>query len=142
VFARIYAYILKLLSPICGAREHDSISLYIGKSDDVDELPHPPATEVVNSSLQLFAICLPLQTPKIQESIIEQMTSFLSANSLQRDTNRKAAMMVNIAYGLLSALKVTVKETRCVPGDLRASPVEKVIQELLHVGVPLKALLF
>jgi hypothetical protein len=100
-------------------------------------LPQPPATEVVNSALQLFAICLPLQTPKIQESILEQITSFLSANSLQRDTNRKAAMMVNIAYGLLSALKVTVKETRCTPGDLRASPVEKVIQELLHVCVSL-----
>jgi hypothetical protein len=124
------------LSPICGAREHDSISLYIGKSDDATDHPHPPATEVVNSALQLFAICLPLQTPKIQESILEQITSFLSANSLQRDTNRKAAMMVNIAYGLLSALKVTVKETSCVPGDLKAAAVEKAIQGLLHVSTP------
>ncbi|KAF2878530.1 armadillo-type protein [Massariosphaeria phaeospora] len=122
-----------LLSPICGAREHDSISLYIGKSSD--ELPDPPATEVVNSALQLFAICLPLQTPKIQESILEQMTSFLSANSLQRDTNRKAAMMVNIAVALLSALKVAVKETKSAPGDLKSSAVEKVMQEFLHVFV-------
>jgi hypothetical protein len=84
--------------------------------------------------LQLFAICLPLQTPKIQESILEQMTSFLSANNLQRDTNRKMAMMVNIAYALLSALKVAVKETRSPSGDLKGSAVEKVIQELLHVS--------
>ncbi|KAF2647448.1 HEAT repeat protein-like protein [Lophiostoma macrostomum CBS 122681] len=126
-----------LLSPICGAREHDSISLYLGKSLDIQDLPDPPATEVVNSALQLFAICLPLQTPKIQESILEQMTSFLSANSLQRDINRKSAMMVNIAYGLLSALKVAVKETKSVPGDLKGPAVEKVIQSFLHVFVTL-----
>jgi hypothetical protein len=122
------------LSPVCGAQEHDSIFLYVRKHDDINELPDPPATQVVNSALQLFAICLPLQTPKIQESILEQMTSFLSANSLQRDTHRKTAMMVNIAYALLSALKVAVRETRCTPGDLRGPAAEKVIQELLHVS--------
>ncbi|KAF1926809.1 ARM repeat-containing protein [Didymella exigua CBS 183.55] len=123
-----------LLSPICGAREHDSISLY-NPSRDPTELPDPPATEVVNSALQLFAICLPLQTPKIQESILEQITSFLSAGSLQRDINRKTAMMVNIAYGLLSALKVAVKETRSASGSLKGVAVEKVMQELLHVFI-------
>lgn len=43
-------------------------------------------------------------------------------------------MMVNIAYGLLSALKVAIKETRCAPGDLKGPAVEKAIQELLHVS--------
>lgn len=123
-----------LLSPICGAREHDSISLYIRASDENHELPDPPATEVVNAALQLFAICLPLQTARIQESILEQMTSFLSAGSLQRDINRKTAMMVNIAYAVLSALKVAVKETRSAPGSLKGPAVEKVMQDLLHVS--------
>jgi hypothetical protein len=53
-------------------------------------------------------------------------------------------MMVNIAYALLGALKVAVKETRSAPGNLRADAVEKVMQELLHVSLPLhyyKALL-
>ncbi|KAJ4369614.1 hypothetical protein N0V83_005376 [Neocucurbitaria cava] len=124
-----------LLSPICGAREHDSISLYIRSSNDTTELPDPPATEVVNAALQLFAICLPLQTARIQESILEQMTSFLSANSLQRDINRKTAMMVNIAYAILSALKVAVKETRSASGSLKGPAVEKVMQDLLHLFV-------
>ncbi|RYN32302.1 Pof6 interactor protein 1 [Alternaria tenuissima] len=124
-----------LLSPICGAREHDSISLYIRASDENHELPDPPATEVVNAALQLFAICLPLQTARIQESILEQMTSFLSASSLQRDINRKTAMMVNIAYAVLSALKVAVKETRSAPGSLKGPAVEKVMQDLLHLFV-------
>jgi len=126
-----------LLSPICGAREHDSISLYIGSSNESVDLPDPPATEVVNASLQLFAICLPMQTPKIQESILEQLTSFLSATSLQRDINRKTAIMANIAYAILSALKVAVKETRSPTGSLKRPAVEKVIQDLLHLFVVL-----
>ena len=93
--------------------------MYISPSSDVIDLPDPPATEVVNAALQLFAICLPLQTARIQESILEQMTSFLAANSLQRDVNRKSAIMVNIAYAILSALKVAVKETRSAPGSLK-----------------------
>lgn len=43
--------------------------------------------------------------------------------------------MVNIAYALLGALKVSVKETKSTPGDLKSSAVEKVIQELLHVRI-------
>lgn len=65
------------------------------------------------------------------------MTSFLSASSLQRDTHRKAAMVANIAYALLSALKVAVRETRCVPGDLKSAPVEKVMLQLLMMFITL-----
>ncbi|KAL0262688.1 hypothetical protein SLS55_001658 [Diplodia seriata] len=121
-----------LLSPICNAREHDSISLYIGKDTDNDELPDPPATEVVNAALNLFAILLPLQTPKVQESILEQITSFMSASSLIRDPARKAAMTVNVATALLGALKVANKETLSAPGDLKGQAVEKVMQDMLH----------
>ena len=42
--------------------------------------------------------------------------------------------MVNIAYALLSALKVAVKETRSTPGSLKGAAVEKVMQDLLHVS--------
>jgi len=43
-------------------------------------------------------------------------------------------MMVNIAYAVLSALKVAVKETRSAPGSLKGVAVEKVMQDLLHVS--------
>ncbi|KAF2454512.1 HEAT repeat protein-like protein [Lineolata rhizophorae] len=121
-----------LLSPICGSREHDSLRLYVNELADSEELPDPPSTEVVNAAINLFAVTLPLQAVKVQESILEQMVSFLSANSLQRDPARKAAMTVNIAAALLSTMKVAVKETRSSPGDLKAPPVEKAIQELLR----------
>ncbi|KAH0562317.1 hypothetical protein GP486_002982 [Trichoglossum hirsutum] len=121
-----------LLSPICEAREHDSVSLYISAIGENQSLPEPPATEVVNSAINLFAISLPLQAPKVQESILEQIATFLAANSLQRDPGRKAAMTVNIALALLAALKVSVKETLSAPGDLRSPSVEKIIQEMLR----------
>ena len=46
-------------------------------------------------------------------------------------------MVINIALALLSALKVAVKETRSASGDLKGSAVEKVMQDLIHVGISL-----
>jgi hypothetical protein len=89
---------------------------------------------VVNSAINLFAISLPLQAPTIQESILEQIATFLSAGSLQRDPGRKAAMTINVGMALLAALKVALKETRSAAGDLRSPPVEKIMQEMLRVS--------
>ena len=80
---------------------------------------------------------LPLQSPRIQESILEQLSTFLDAKSLQRDPGRKAAVTVNIALALLGAMKVTLSETMAIPGDLRAPPVEKYFDELLRVAYTL-----
>lgn len=109
------------------------MSLYVNVEGHMQDMPDPPATEVVNAAINLFAIALPLQAPKIQEGILEQMTSSLSTSSLQRDPGRKAAMTVNIAVALLTSLKVAVRETSCDAGDLRSPAVEKLFQELLHV---------
>ena len=107
--------------------------MYISSIGEAQDLPEPPATEVINSAIHLFAISLPLQAPKVQESILEQIATFLAANSLHRDPGRKAAMTVNIALALLAALKVSVKETLSAPGDLRSPPVERIMQEMLRV---------
>ena len=121
-----------LLSPICSSLEHDSLALYLGDLGKADAMPDPPATEVVNIAIKLFAIAFPLTPPKIQESILEQVATFLSAGSLQRDPGRKAAMNVNIATALFSTLKVAVKETQSPAGDLTNPAVEKLLQEILH----------
>lgn len=102
--------------------------------EDAEELPDPPATEVVNSAIVLFAIALPLQSPKVQEGLLEQLATFLSSSSLQRDPGRKAAVTVNIAMALLGALKVAVRETLAEPGDLRQPSVEKYLEETLRVS--------
>ncbi len=123
------------MTPICGAREHDSVYLYTQAQDDSQELPDPPATEVVNSALFLFATALPLQSPSIQEGVLEQLATCLSSGTLQRDAGRKAAVTANAAMALLGALKVAVGETVAEPGDLKHPTVERCLQELLRVSI-------
>lgn len=99
-----------------------------------NELPDPPPTEVINSAITLFAIALPLQNPKVQEGVLEQIATHLSASSLQRSPGRKAAITANSAMALLGALKVTLGETRSERGDLRHPTVERYLQEILRVS--------
>lgn len=122
-----------LLSPVCGTLEHDASLLYIGGSEEgTPTLPDPPATEVVNMAIQLFAFVFPLTPPKVQESVLEQVTTFVAAGSLQRDPGRKAAINVNVGTALLSTLRVTMRETRCPPGNITNMAVEKLLQEMLR----------
>ncbi|KAK4175608.1 armadillo-type protein [Triangularia setosa] len=120
-----------LLSPICGTLEHDASLLYIG-SREGPGLPDPAATEVVNMAIQLFAFVFPLTPSKVQESVLEQVTTFVAAGSLQRDPGRKAAITVNVATSLLEVLRVAVRETKSPSGNVTNPAVEKLIQELLR----------
>jgi len=54
--------------------------------------------------------------------------------SLQKNSARKTAMMINIVVALLATLKITVEETHCDFDNLKTSEIEKLFQELLHVG--------
>lgn len=98
------------------------------------DLPDPPATEVTNSSIALFALALPLQTPKVQEAILEQLAGFLKSPNFQRNPGRKAAVMVNVAFALLATLKVAAGEISATAGDLRNSSVEKCFEKILKVS--------
>ena len=121
-----------LLSPVCGSLEYDASMLYIGGTDETDHRPDPPATEVINTAIQLFAFAFPLTPAKVQESILEQVRTFASAGSLQRDPGRRAAMNVNIAAAVLATLRVAVKETQCLSGDISNMAVEKLLQDMVR----------
>lgn len=125
---------MKLHTPILGSLEHDSVALYITDNSPGlhDPTPAPPATAVVNSAIDLFTILLPLQQPKVQESILEQLVSFLASKSLDRDPGRKAAITVNVAVALLGALKLAAND-QISSANLSAAPVQKTIQEILQV---------
>ncbi|KAJ1337272.1 HEAT repeat-containing protein 5 [Microdochium nivale] len=122
-------------APICPSLENDAALLYTNHGDEPTTLPDPPATEVVNMAIQLFAFVFPLTPAKVQESILEQLVTFISAGSLQRDPGRKAAINVNVASALFSTLKVAVKETRSPAGNITTLPVEKLLQELIRAFV-------
>ena len=120
-----------LTFPICEASEHDSVLLYSLRAGDslcVD----PPTTGVVNAAIDLFSVAIALHSPKMQESSVEQIATFLSSPALQRNPGRKAALVVNISVALLHALKVAVKETDFVAGKLNSST-DKILQELIQV---------
>lgn len=121
------------MGPICGAQEHDSVCLYTSFNDQAEYLPDPPATEVVNSAIVLFATAFPLHSSRVQEAVLEQLATFLTSSNLQRDPGRKAAVAVNTGIALLSAVKVAVGETVAEHGDLTHPTVEKTIEEILRV---------
>jgi hypothetical protein len=120
-----------LIFPICEASEHDPILLYSARQGDrLSADPHP--TGVVNAAIELFSVALALHAPKVQESSVEQIATFLSSTGLQRNPGRKAAMVVNISVALLHALKVAMKETSSAARKLSPTT-EKVMQELIQV---------
>ncbi|KAL7918884.1 armadillo-type protein [Trichoderma austrokoningii] len=127
------AFIDSLLqSPVCGSLEHDASMLYIGDVDGASTDPDPPATEVINSAIQLFAFAFPLTPAKVQESILEQIRTFASAGSLQRDPGRKAAINVNLATAVLCTMRVAVKETSSPSGDIANIAVERLLQDIVR----------
>lgn len=85
--------------------------------------------------MTLFATAFPLQGFKVQEGLLEQVATFLSSPSLHRDPGRRAAVTVNSAVALLSALKVAVGETLADRGDVKSQTVEKAFEEVLRVSL-------
>ncbi|KAM4054782.1 pof6 interactor protein 1 [Hirsutella rhossiliensis] len=121
------------MSPVCGSLEHDASMLYIGNIDEGPlVLPDPPATEVINNAIQLFAFAFPLTPAKVQESVLEQIKTFASAGPLQRDPGRKAAINVNVAAAILSSMRVAVRETRSPPGNITNPAVERLLQDIVR----------
>jgi hypothetical protein len=120
-----------LHTPVLGSIEHDSVNLYVSDPQGEEASPAPPATAVVDSAIDLFTALLPLQQPKVQESILEQIATFLASNSLQRDPGRKAAMVVNVAVALLGAIKLTTSGEMS-SANLTTPSVLKIISEMLQ----------
>lgn len=121
-----------LQSPVCGTLEHDASLLYIGDNGDSVSSPDPPATEVINTAIQLFAFAFPATPAKVQESILEQIKTFASAGSLQRDPGRRAAVTVNVATAILATMRVAVRETASPPGDVSNMAVERLLQDIVR----------
>lgn len=121
-----------LQSPVCGSIEHDALVLYLDGGDGRPTPPDPPATEVINSAIQLFAFAFPLTPAKVQESILEQIRTFASAGTLQRDPGRRAAIHVNMATAILATLRVAVKETQSPSGSVSNLAVERLLQDMVR----------
>ncbi|KAG9830526.1 HEAT repeat protein-like protein, partial [Aureobasidium melanogenum] len=122
-----------LLSPIGGAWEHDSTTSYVTPDGPrVYDQPQPPATEVVNSAIGIFALAFPLQSPRIQDSILEQVNAFLTSPAVQKSVVQKTALSANVALALLVTCKVLTRQVKGLEGKLQSANAEKNMQNLLH----------
>ncbi|KAF2156259.1 HEAT repeat protein-like protein [Myriangium duriaei CBS 260.36] len=120
--------------PMVEAWEHDGIFTYISGLRDTNEQPHPPATELVNAAITAFALAFPLQSPRVQGSILEQILSYVSSitASPKDPAARRAAVNVNVAAALLLSTKVLQGQTVGLTGTFQSSSAEKVMQSVLH----------
>ncbi|KAK9458340.1 armadillo-type protein [Dipodascopsis uninucleata] len=100
-----------LSEPTISSLEHDYLYLLQPK-DSISGIelwqsyPKPLNTSVVDYALELFVLLLPVQTEKVQESILEQTASFLDTTSSQKGNSRKTAVFVNITIAIYGALKL------------------------------------
>lgn len=94
-------------------------------------LPKFPHTAVVDSAIELFALLLPMQTEKIQQSILEQVASFAGSSSLQKDPGRKAAVTANVALALSGTLKLVALSKSSSKIRLADEAVLNIMQEIL-----------
>ncbi|KAF2717966.1 ARM repeat-containing protein [Polychaeton citri CBS 116435] len=122
-----------ILSPVCGSPEMDGSTTYTLPNglEEAESFPCAAATDAVNASLSAFSLCFSLQTARVQESTLEQISSSFSASSLQKDPARKAAIAANTALALLGSLKVATGQSGSYRGDLRGSSTERSLQAIL-----------
>lgn len=119
---------------MCRALEHDSLRLYLLDSLESSLEADPPPTQVVNAAIDLFAVVLPLQPQKVQESSLEQLAVLLS-QPYSREPGKKAALRVNIATAILCTVVVANRETRYSSGRLATSSIEKIAADVIQVSI-------
>ncbi|KAM0713393.1 hypothetical protein Q7P37_010355 [Cladosporium fusiforme] len=122
-------------TPIVSAVEFDSTCCYMTIGDDTEPLPVSPATEAVNAAIAVFALALPLQAPKVQESMLEQISSSLSSTALNKDPARKTAISTNVTTALYSTLRVATGESGSYKGSLSSTQAENALQSLLRTSI-------
>jgi HEAT repeat-containing protein 5 len=119
---------------VCKALEHDPLRLCLARSRASEFEADPPPTQVVNAAIDLFAVVLPLQPAKVQESSLEQLALLLS-RPYSREPGRKSALRVNVATALLCTLVVANRETKNSPGKLATSSIEKILADIIQVSI-------
>lgn len=122
-------------TPVVSAVEFDSTCCYMSTGDGTEALPVSAATEAVNAAITVFALALPLQTPKVQESMLEQISSSLSSTALNKDPARKTAISTNITTALHATLRVATGESGSYKGSLSSTQAENALQAFLRTSI-------
>ncbi|KAG7093998.1 hypothetical protein E1B28_007627 [Marasmius oreades] len=97
-----------LRRPVLGSCEHDPLSLCQVRDSSTGfqlvELP-PPATAVVDASIELFAQLLPLQDLTSSSRALTQLLESVRSPKFDKNVGRKAAALVNASTALVLTLR-------------------------------------
>lgn len=116
--------------PLVTALEHDATLTYSDEPAS-EHGSYLPETDCITLAVQLFAVALPLQPPRIQESSIEQLATAL-AQPNSREPGRRFALQINSITAILGALAITNGETSYLPGKLAATTTSKSLAEIVR----------
>lgn len=103
-----------LKQPILGAVEFDSDQVIIEGFRENSYDPVPVWTSVVDLSIDLFSTLFPLQTTKVQESILEQLWNYLTSGrnvqsgTAQKRVLRSEAVLANAITTVHGALRFAI----------------------------------
>lgn len=118
--------------PLMVALEHDATTTYSENADENGSFL--PESDCVTLAVQLFAVALPLQPPRVQEGSIEQLANVL-AQPYQREPGRKFALQINSITAILGALAISSSETSYLAGKLAATTTSKSLAEIVRRNV-------
>ncbi|KAF7731917.1 hypothetical protein EC973_007748 [Apophysomyces ossiformis] len=129
--------------PIIGSVELDSIYSYTTFAFDGGKLQIPkpvtPSTAYVDASIELFATLFPSQPPPVQESTFEHIAKIVKDNKLEKNSPKRAAILVNVVVALLGAFKNMMspanKKKQADTGSFASDRTIQLAQEVLMEGV-------
>lgn len=129
--------------PIIGSIELDPYFVYTSIPDDKlsqpdkkrSLIPQPvsPSTSYIDASIELFSTLFSNQPAPIQESTFELMVKVIKDTKLEKNSPKRAAVLVNVVVALLGAFKNIMalskkKKAEVIPFSPRAT---QLVQEIL-----------
>ncbi|ODQ67020.1 hypothetical protein NADFUDRAFT_49472 [Nadsonia fulvescens var. elongata DSM 6958] len=93
-----------LKSPIVDSSDHDMAPLL---HNHTGEMPVSPATSIIDLSIELFTIMMPVQISKVQETILEQINAYLASCS-GKDFLRNQVVVINTVTAIHGCLNYCI----------------------------------
>lgn len=121
--------------PIMRAAEYDASNVYVQRS----RLPPPPATGVVDASIELLAALVPFQRRETQIFAIEALLSHTRTQRLDKNPGRRMAIRINACTAVLATLRIAQSGRRTPSGfnnDRLTTALRELLQDALVQGDP------
>ncbi|KAI9243888.1 armadillo-type protein [Phascolomyces articulosus] len=130
--------------PIIGSVELDPIYIYTTFASTAEGseslvLPRPvsPSTGYIDTSIELFATLFPSQPPPVQESTFEHIASVVKDARLEKNSPKRAAVLVNVTVALLGAFKnmMSPANKKKTTHGLASGRATQLVQEILMEAI-------